>query len=1322
MRTMHWSALLFGIAFAAIRPAACAETWEFNADGDSEGWASWHGAAPLDVSGGQLHVTITGADPYIGVTDLDIDAAVNTHVMIRSRQSVEGTNQIFWSSDVGGGMDEAKSHRFDAGPANTFRTFLIDLSEHEHWEGAVDGFRFDPPSEATSGSVDIDFIRILPFSEVPPVLAITELSTGPEVIQEVGAPFEVAAVIANQGGQTLHNVEAALALPAGFSVDSGVPTQQVATIAPGGEQRLTWSVTAHQAAAGAIGLAVTADEDGPLERTIQAYAYPPFPDDPWRPIDGARIRETAEATILGNARVRAVFAATSAGYGPAAFEVWKDGGWFRMAVTPSFGALALDHAGARDRRALFASGVAPVEAGPEAAELAFSNAIVDAAGHAWDFIWRFRVGRDDDVITAVYEAAPQHAENLIAFEGPMLYVGAGTFGGAKDSAILPGLEWLTADEPSSNTLDIWTDEHVRYTPHPHKVTAPALAIAYDGAAVGLLWDALEPWHDDMSRLTPVYASPHHFEGKNAGLMGLMAPSVPDYVTENAREARVPYPVGAGEPIAIRAGIALIAPADGPLAVVDAWYGHYGVPDPMPYPRGDIGSELAFTMEAFMDSLWIPEEKQWEMYLDGGSYFSSQGRPAQFLMFLELAARLVDAPALADAYRQRYDEVVDAGAGVAHPQFCYYNATLGPDAVLPSMAAQVASLLADQWEDGTWRFDADAPLPIDPSKTRGFLGPDEASELGLSAANALTVAQFARLTGDAYATERTLRTLETLKQFRIPRAAQVWEVPVHTPDVLAAAYGVQLYLEGYLLTGRQDFLDEAVYWARAVLPFIYTWGDPAFDWMRYGSIPVFGATMYTGSWFGRLVQWNGLEAAYSLLRLAPYDDTHDWGRIGRGILVSGMYQQEEAEEWRGTYRDFFDTRTGSRGGPLINPNLYMGPIFNLLGHDPTPRGVLLSWQGGRVPVSSGADILPATFGVNGERLAVELDYLDGEVAYTTFAGITRPTDVLWNDQSLEETADLASRDAGWRYLPSGQLVVKLTHGPAPGILEAVGANRRTAELLPRPTDRIRFHFDASGDFEGWQPLNHCPNAEVLDGALRFTATGGDPYLGRGALSVPADAATHLYVRMRSSAGGFAQFFWGTDAEPSYHPDRSVTFSVVADGAYHFYALDMSTHAQWAGKGIRALRIDPTSIEGAEIAIDFILGASGPDADGDGIPDAVEGDGDADGDGLPDFLDLDADGDGIPDETEGADDTDGDGIPDYLDLDADGDGIPDAVERQAGTDPYNAEDYPVLPVRPWAWIVGGAALVVLGGWLLRVRMRGKRSAGGKDADAHDDQAPL
>jgi len=99
-------------------------------------------------------------------------------------------------------------------------------------------------------------------------------------------------------------------------------------------------------------------------------------------------------------------------------------------------------------------------------------------------------------------------------------------------------------------------------------------------------------------------------------------------------------------------------------------------------------------------------------------------------------------------------------------------------------------------------------------------------------------------------------------------------------------------------------------------------------------------------------------------------------------------------------------------------------------------------------------------------------------------------------------------------------------------------------------------------------------------------------------------------------------------------------------------------------------------------------SGPDFDGDGVPDYL--DLDSDNDGIPDAIEAcgnfnlnlegcsldndgsavypDGDGDGCPDGiVQGACatapiDTDGDGSPDYLDLDSDGDGCADATEAE------------------------------------------------------------
>ncbi len=80
--------------------------------------------------------------------------------------------------------------------------------------------------------------------------------------------------------------------------------------------------------------------------------------------------------------------------------------------------------------------------------------------------------------------------------------------------------------------------------------------------------------------------------------------------------------------------------------------------------------------------------------------------------------------------------------------------------------------------------------------------------------------------------------------------------------------------------------------------------------------------------------------------------------------------------------------------------------------------------------------------------------------------------------------------------------------------------------------------------------------------------------------------------------------------------------------------------------------------------LVEGGVANNADGDAFPDYLDAD-DFDGDGRPDTTDVDDDGDGIPDAAEGngVTNTDGNGGADSLDIDSDNDGITDNVEAQA-----------------------------------------------------------
>ena len=73
--------------------------------------------------------------------------------------------------------------------------------------------------------------------------------------------------------------------------------------------------------------------------------------------------------------------------------------------------------------------------------------------------------------------------------------------------------------------------------------------------------------------------------------------------------------------------------------------------------------------------------------------------------------------------------------------------------------------------------------------------------------------------------------------------------MYQPDVLAAAHAIGAYVEAYELTAEKEHLKRATYWAETALPFLYHWHLPDRPGMQFASIPVFGTSFYTHSWFG-----------------------------------------------------------------------------------------------------------------------------------------------------------------------------------------------------------------------------------------------------------------------------------------------------------------------------------------------------------------------------------------------------------------------------------------------------------------------------------------
>jgi hypothetical protein len=142
------------VATATVRIAHALVAWEFETDGDAEGWAATNQLAPFSVSGGTLRTRSTGGDPFMVYgRPLALDSTAGLTVEVVMATSAGGPAQLFWTVP-GGGFSEARSTRFTA-EAGVPRTYRIPIPPQA---GPVTGLRLDPLT--TTGDIAIESIRV----------------------------------------------------------------------------------------------------------------------------------------------------------------------------------------------------------------------------------------------------------------------------------------------------------------------------------------------------------------------------------------------------------------------------------------------------------------------------------------------------------------------------------------------------------------------------------------------------------------------------------------------------------------------------------------------------------------------------------------------------------------------------------------------------------------------------------------------------------------------------------------------------------------------------------------------------------------------------------------------------------------------------------------------------------------------------------------------------------------------------------------------------------------------------------------------------------
>jgi len=541
-----------------------------------------------------------------------------------------------------------------------------------------------------------------------------------------------------------------------------------------------------------------------------------------------------------------------------------------------------------------------------------TQSFTDPDGARWQFVQKFAPAKLAGAIDVESSVSVDADRSVLSLPMFTLLAGVGSFGTNKAQAVFAGLEFLE-NEPSSSDKDVIGPGARRQVPDALKITFPLMAVAANGSYVGLIWEG-------QPQVSALFDSPDRVFNSGGHAMGILFPGSDPALREDG--ALLPYggaKLGANEKLVSHATI-IGGRGKTTIPAVQEYVKRRGLPE---LPNTGYSAPDFFALEAYgwLDSK-IRDRAKFR-HAVGNNFGSAVVADAS--MFMDwLAANVSDAElashltqisrqALALVAPENYNSA--AVGHVRHPV----------EALVYGAVAENAKSALDRGRANLGLFGPDRSIRYHAPATGLDLGKTHWSREanGLTATHVADVLECAAFSGDRELIREGVRLLHSLDKFRdtVPRGAQTWEVPLHTPDILASAYLARAYLLGYELTGDGDFLEQAKYWAWTGVPFIYLRPPTPASVGVYSTIPVFGATQFVAPlWIGLPVQWCGLVYGDAIRRLARFDIDGPWLKLANGIAAAGIQQTHTSAEpdFEGLLPDSYDLRAQNRNPVPINP--------------------------------------------------------------------------------------------------------------------------------------------------------------------------------------------------------------------------------------------------------------------------------------------------------------------------------------------------------------------------------------------------------------------
>ncbi len=234
-----------------------AVSWDFNSDGDTEGWSSSFGISDMNSEGGMLVINTANSFPTIvhnGVFSINAE----DYGYIYIRMQAKGATEIRVNWQKGDGSVTSIPASLAIRGDSLFHVYRIPVYSEAEWQGEIlnlSKIQIGGPLTFARETVKIDYIRIVSVGVKPHIANFTPLRT----VLKIGHDIPLMAILENIGDKK-GDMSSLLQLPSGVELLSG-DVKNGHSISPGDKDTLFWEIRNQTAEKDTVKLTLWSEND-----------------------------------------------------------------------------------------------------------------------------------------------------------------------------------------------------------------------------------------------------------------------------------------------------------------------------------------------------------------------------------------------------------------------------------------------------------------------------------------------------------------------------------------------------------------------------------------------------------------------------------------------------------------------------------------------------------------------------------------------------------------------------------------------------------------------------------------------------------------------------------------------------------------------------------------------------------------------------------------------------------------------------------------------------------------------------------------------------